>query len=245
MKERLFIVKLLKKFLNLFLVVSCCFISVNVSAAPTQKSVKIVFVGDRSAGKTAFRNTLIGKQFDFDNKDTTERSDVYLQAVPYDNDTTLMCELWDTSGAPTIKEQVLSFRAKDANFVILTIDLSSKAESPYDDILKQNMARWTCDINQTCPGVHIIFLGTKSDLITSEESADVERKLGAWITLYDNTHFLLTSAKRNINIDRFFGIVKQVIREKNLLGSLSDWTHTRIATNESDDTQKSGGCTLL
>ena len=86
MKERLFIVKLLKKFLNLFLVVSCCFISVNVSAAPTQKAVKIVFVGDRSAGKTAFRNTLIGQQFDFDNRGGTERSDVYLQAVPYDNE---------------------------------------------------------------------------------------------------------------------------------------------------------------
>ena len=236
--------RLLKKFFNLFLVISCCFIPINVSAAPTQKAVKIVFVGDRSAGKTAFRNTLIGQQF-VDNKGGTERSDVYLQAVPYDDETTLMCELWDTSGAPTIKEQVLNYRAKDANFVVLVIDLSSKADSPYDDILKQNMARWTCDINQTCPDVHIIFLGTKSDLITSNESAEIERKLGAWTTLYDNTHFLLTSAKRNINITGFFEMIKQVVRDKNLLGSLPDWTHTRIATNESDDARKSGGCTLL
>lgn len=236
---------LLKKFFNLFLVISCCFIPINVSAAPTQKAVKIVFVGDVSAGKTAFRNTLIGQQFDFDSKDGTERSDVYLQAVPYDDETTLMCELWDTSGKPTIKEQVLNFRAKDANLVVLTIDLSEKATIKYDDILKQNIPTWTQDIYQACPDVHIIFLGTKSDLITEEERTALERKLGAWTTLYGNTHFLLTSAKRNINITGFFEMIKQVVRDNNLLDSLPDWTHTRIATNESDDARKSGGCTFL
>jgi len=207
---------------------------VDVCAVGEQKKVKIVFVGNYSSGKSAVRSVLCGKSFDFSIRNQTLRSDKLTKIIPHGG-ASLVCELWDTSGKGCVKDQIINFRAKGANFVIITVDLSSEAREGFEDIFQDNLASWAQQLKVIQPQAHIILLGTKSDLLSSYEVQEAEQEMDAWAKRFKGRmSSIVVSAMQKKNIDGIFDIVKRVLTPSKL-ASLPDWEDEETASGESDD----------
>ena len=135
--------RILKNFILILCVVSilnfgCVICSTNASASDIgndsliyqlvrlkTKVLKVVFMGHKAAGKTACRSVLIDQPFDFLERNPTQRSNYapITYKVPIGADA-VRVEYWDTSGNDSLHDQVIDERAKDANFIILTVDFA-------------------------------------------------------------------------------------------------------------------------
>lgn len=235
-----------KKYFNLFLglPIICIFIfkfNFNCIYADVYRVLKISFVGDLSSGKTAFRDTLCGDEVDFESKKNTKKTT--LRTVPkiYNENTYLMCELWDTSGQPKFKAQIIEKHIPGSNFVVIMLDAVGENRGQFDceTFMEHNMIEWMQEIRVQCPEAHVIWAFTKTDLLQPERRREVEQNIDRWANLYrGRVSTLFVSAKEGENMDQFFEVVKRVIREKNLLESLK-CSHPPV------DEKSYGGCQIL
>lgn len=236
----------IKKKLSIIVSAICMSIisSVNVYAS-NQKKVKVVFVGDYASGKSAVRSVLYGQKFDFITHKPSLKSDKVTKIVIH-NGVALVCELWDTSGKSEIKDQIIDYRAKGAEFVVITVDLSREANKNFEDIFQENLIGWAQQIRTISPNTHIILLGTKSDLISSSEADYAKNELKGWADRYKGRmSSLVCSAINNDNVDGIINIIKRVLTPEKVQ-QLKEWEDISVANNEVDDTtKKKGGICII
>lgn len=159
------------------------------------KVLKVVFVGNRSTGKTACRSVLIEQPFDFLEKNPTLCSNFapITYKIPIGSDA-IRVEYWDTSGNENIRQQVLDERARDANFVIVTVDFTKVCTPEGLPKLRTFTQDWLEPIESINPRTHVILLGTKLDLAREmiENGRTSQR-------IFDKAQSLIVEAANNFN----------------------------------------------
>lgn len=233
------------------------------------KVVKVVFIGDSNSGRTACLNRLVNLPFDFYNKfPTVHSSCVTKQIVCKDPKTNapirLDIDYWDTSGNKALRAQVLDLRARDADFVIITINLEDVCKEGDLWRLRLHINNWINAIKEINPRSNIILLGTYLDIvkqmieygeITQEHFKKVQDlfcDMAQGISKYTEMRAkaLFVSAMSGENFDQIEKLIYQTIVENNLLDSLKTRNKSIVSyASEHDDESytppKKSSCYIL
>ena len=113
--------KKISRNLACLLILCCLFFKTDVFAT---KELNIAFVGLLGSGKTALRARTTGKFFDFNERVSTERTDVFDDVLRY-YDKNIKCNLFDTSGNEDIRNAIIAHRRSGVDMVVITIDSST------------------------------------------------------------------------------------------------------------------------
>eukprot|EP01123_Difflugia_compressa_P012201 TRINITY_DN5131_c0_g1_i1.p1 TRINITY_DN5131_c0_g1~~TRINITY_DN5131_c0_g1_i1.p1 ORF type:complete len:228 (+),score=54.55 TRINITY_DN5131_c0_g1_i1:169-852(+) len=124
------------------------------------RDIKITVVGDTSVGKTSLLISYTTNSFPGEHVPTV--FDNYSANAIVDEEP-ITLGLWDTAGSSEYNElRPLSYPGTDAFIVCYSIT------DPQS--LKSVSSKWVVEINEHCPGVPIILVGTKSDLRNKPEA---------------------------------------------------------------------------
>lgn len=210
---------------------------------PITKIVNIVFVGEKSSGKTFFRKALEGKLFADIRANQGNTSDTICVSKDITYDETekqnLKLMMYDTSGFQEVAEQVKSKLTKEAFFVVITIDGTSlEREGAYytyeNSIVDKNIVEWYNQIlkyNDYRKNLYFILLGTKSDLLNrsieqgmqhSQYDCLVEQLEGFVVGHKARSNYIMSSVTENgyVGIEEFKQTVCRRIRDENLYNTL-------------------------
>lgn len=241
--------KIFKKLSVLFVLCTMFFQS---SAFATQY-LNIAFVGNLGSGKTQLRTTAVRKPFN-GNRKQTEYSSCLSCPLRYKS-TTLMCNLYDTSGNQKVKNAIIKDRLKNVHIAVITVDSSlNTSDTGFENVIEQSFDEWVKTIRQNQPRAYILLAVTKKDSSAIPEESlreECEHLKGWYKHRFD---YVFTSAKTGEGLgnsdsandfdDSFWGKIRNVLRSDGiLLSSLPEWDNTREFKGESDDSTKK--CTIL
>lgn len=241
--------KLLKKVSIFSFIFSLLLISAfgigNKAYAVTNKHVIITFVGNLESGKTALRARLTNRNFDFELRQPTMMSDRIEHIVEYDANTRLVCTLWDTSGQPSVKDQILNHRIRGSHFVAIAVDMAAALKAGFNNLIEQCIVEWCEAVRRNTPDSKIILVGTKLDLVDPARIPEIRERFEAIPRIFVRFNSVLTSALRGDGLTEFFDIVKRKVN----VATLPVYAPAPIpAIGERDDAthrNQGGRCNLL
>lgn len=244
--------KILKKVSFLF-VLCAIFFQNNVFA---NKVLNIAFIGILSSGKTALKSEATGCYFDYEDRTLTRATTQYNGNLRYfDKDIT--CNLFDTSGEDKVRNEIITYRLKNADIAVITIDSSENAKVGFNTVYKENFTKWIDVINQVHPNLPILLVATKID-----DAIDVDKlsnKLKKFRDAYEDTcdfEYVATSARKRINLgkltdsndlgENFWGKIRYMIKQRNMYHSLKeDGGEIKLDKDPDNPDKKTGKCPLL
>ncbi|KAJ7987218.1 hypothetical protein DPEC_G00336470 [Dallia pectoralis] len=189
------------------------------------KMSKAVVVGDHNVGKTCLIKRFCTDLFDRDYKATIgvdfEIERFELLGVPFS------LQIWDTAGQEKFK-CIASAYYRGSQVIITVFDMA-------DIKTLENTRQWLEDaMRENEPGSFSVFLvGTKSDLLASEEHKRTERDAIKLATEM-NAEFWSVSAKTGENVQEFFFRMAALAFEDTVLKDMEmGTTSTRIGGGES------------
>ena len=165
-------------------------------------TIKTIIIGDTYGGKTSILNRYINKNF----------STLFMATIGVDfyksliikNNNKYKFTIWDTSGQEKFNSIISSYY-RDVGVIIIVFDLTN-----YNSFL--NLRNWieTISVYESNDIVKVI-VGNKCDLekekkVNFNEAIDFCKK--------NNAIYIETSAKENINIDKIFNNVVEIIDVK-------------------------------
>lgn len=157
----------------------------------TNYNMKIVVVGDGGCGKTCLLLAYTQNKFPSIYVPTVFEN--YVTAVQSPNGKTVELALWDTAGQEEYDRlRPLSYPDVDILLVCFAVDNEVSLENVKD--------MWFPEVNHYCPGIPIILVGTKSDLLSDmnqDASIRVAKEIGA-------IGLIFTSAKTMFNVRTVF-----------------------------------------
>jgi len=115
---------------------------------------KILLIGDSGVGKTTLLSKFVDDQF-VDYHLSTIGVDFKIKTIDIDNKI-IKLQIWDTAGQERFKTITSSYY-RGAHGVFVVFDLTN-LDSYY------NITKWVDEIHKNCTTVHILVIGTKSDL---------------------------------------------------------------------------------
>lgn len=183
---------------------------------------KIVLIGDTGSGKTQLLNKITGKKFNLEHKPTDG-----IECYPYNH-----LYIWDRMGG--IDNQFL-FKTYCKNAVggIYCIDLSKTIN--VEDINKNIKL-----FKKTSPGIPLILVGTKSDLVVKEKKEEIERNFNA-IEIDEGEKRIITSAKEEDNtknnIEELTNIICSIRPQNSELIELHQTLNSGNQIHEKDNEQ--------
>ncbi|KXS09317.1 ras-domain-containing protein [Gonapodya prolifera JEL478] len=162
---------------------------------PIQK--KLVIVGDGSAGKTSLLIVATKGEQNFPQKYTPTVFENHLLLVRNaSSNCDVQLGLWDTAGQEDY-DRLRPLSYPDTSIIIIVFDLSSV------EGLASVKEKWYPEVRHFCPGVPIILVGTKSDIVldnplhTPEEIGSVKKHI-------HTAAYFETSAKTGHNVSQLF-----------------------------------------
>uniref|UniRef100_A0AAV2JSF7 Ras-related protein Rab-36 n=1 Tax=Knipowitschia caucasica TaxID=637954 RepID=A0AAV2JSF7_KNICA len=189
-----------------------------------QKMSKVVVVGDLNVGKTCLINRFCKDVFERDYKATIgvdfEIERFEISGVPFS------LQIWDTAGQEKFK-CIASAYYRGAHVIVTVFDMA--------DIKSLDHTRQWLDeaMGENQSGSCFVFLvGTKSDLLSSEERRRTERdavKMAADM----NAEFWAVSSKTGENVSGFFFRVAALAFEKCVLKDAENGTPASIGRGDS------------
>ncbi|XP_072296548.1 ras-related protein Rab-36 [Eucyclogobius newberryi] len=184
-----------------------------------QKMSKVVVVGDLNVGKTCLINRFCKDVFERDYKATIgvdfEIERFEMSGVPFS------LQIWDTAGQEKFK-CIASAYYRGARVIVTVFDMA--------DIKSLDHTRqWLEEaLRENKPGSCFIFLvGTKSDLLSSEERRRTERD-ASQMAIEINAEFWAVSSKTGENVQGFFFRAAALAFERCVLSELEDGTPLAI-----------------
>jgi small GTP-binding protein len=162
------------------------------------RDVKIIGVGNRDIGKSAFMRVLEGRTF----YEVAQPSPIYFSTFhlnilgePY------RLEIKDTAGG----DEMRHYRApayKDAQIIFLYFALNSRQS--FLDLT----AKWIDEVNQYCPNPKIILIGTRSDLReTGNPNHVTDEEANAFVNEHRLEAFIPCSVVTGEGLDQVFPAV--------------------------------------
>ena len=171
----------------------------------SDKSYKILLLGDSAVGKTCFLKCYIDETF----------QDVYLSTIGFDfkykcltlkDGKNIKMQIWDTAGQERFRTIARGYY-KGAHGIILIYDVTN-AKS-FDNIKK-----WLSQIKEEAPSkVCVILVANKIDI----EKREVTKEEGEALANDYNLDIFESSARDNINVSEVFQELAENIYEKNKL----------------------------
>ncbi|KAM8838966.1 ras-related protein Rab-36 isoform 1-T2 [Synchiropus picturatus] len=189
-----------------------------------QKMSKVVVVGDLNVGKTCLINRFCKDVFDRDYKATIgvdfEIERFEITGVPFS------LQIWDTAGQEKFK-CIASAYYRGAQVIVSVFDMA-------DIKSLEHTRQWLTEaLRENEPGSCFIFLvGTKSDLLPSEERQRTERdalRMAADV----NAEFWTVSAKTGENVNGFFFRVAALAFENCIRKDMEDGVPLSIGQRSS------------
>jgi len=158
---------------------------------------KVLIIGDSGAGKSC----LLVKYTDdvyTENYISTIGVDFRIKTVSINNKKVKL-QLWDTAGQERFRNLTNSYY-RNAHFVSIIFDITRLETF-------ENIYKWMDEvIKYARPDVHILLVGTKSDL---SEIREVSHDMINNITKQLNVKYVETSAKTGSNVDCVFNMICQ------------------------------------
>ena len=160
----------------------------------TEKSFKVVLLGEAGVGKTSIISQFIDKSFQEDVQSSTGGT-YSSKTFVIGNKQLLDFEIWDTAGQERYRSLTTMYY-KDANAVILVYDIT--VQKSFDEI----KSYWADQVKETSSDdIILVICGNKSDLIKDEKvdeenARELANEIGAL--------FFLTSAKNSSSINDIF-----------------------------------------
>ena len=165
-------------------------------------TIKTIIIGDTYGGKTSILNRYINKNF----------SHLFMATIGVDfyksliikNNNKYKFTIWDTSGQEKFNSIIRTY-FRDVGVIIIVFDLTN-----YNSFL--NLRNWieTIDLYESNDIVKVI-VGNKCDL---EKEKKVNFNEANDFCKRNNIIYIETSAKENINIDKIFNNVVEIIDTK-------------------------------
>ena len=168
----------------------------------TNRSCKLVVLGDSGVGKTTLINSYVNHEFCASFK-ATIGADFSSKQVTVGNDTVELC-IWDTAGEERFHSIGSTFyRGADACLLVYDLtqrDSLNRLEYWMDDIVQKS------GISNQDEFPFIVF-GNKSDLV---ESRQIDPEAASkWVEAKGWPHFMV-SAKTSLNLDEGFQKIVEV-----------------------------------
>lgn len=163
----------------------------------TKKRKKLVIVGNGGCGKTSLLTVFSKGTFPEEYIPTVFENDVKDVTV---DDETIELAVWDTAGQENYARlRPLSYRAADVVLIAFALnDLASLQNVP---------SLWLPEVQEFCPRVPILLVGTKSDLRDDSDEKCIDSIEGQSMCQKINAKaFIETSAKLGINVNELFNL---------------------------------------
>lgn len=168
---------------------------------------KVLVAGPPGAGKTSLLRRYIKDKFD-ESTIMTIGVDFFLKNLEINENLNCSLQLWDFGGQKQF-EKLHETYVEGASGALILIDLTRVPSMEVVD-------KWMNIVRLEKHDLPVILLGSKSDLkdliIVDEEFM---RKV---MDKYSINHYLKTSAKTGINVDKSFEVIaKEILQSKNLM----------------------------
>ncbi|MHA1973037.1 MAG: GTP-binding protein [Candidatus Hodarchaeales archaeon] len=184
------------------------------------RALKIVLVGDGGTGKTSLVNQFVHKKFSSIYK-TTIGVDItpYIVTEEKNPSNSIRFVLWDMSGQTHFERFRTKFYSGTSG-AILVYDLTSA--SSY-----RNVERWIKELHEHCRKIPIIIAGNKADLDELQIMHNTPPVKGF--------PQVITSAKKNWNVDKTFLSLFETIVKKKLIKHKEQELKTTHVSYKPDD----------
>ncbi len=200
------------------------------------ESIKITLLGSCGVGKTCIAQRYINNSFQENYISTTAS---YLQKTITRNNKYYQLDIWDTAGQEKFRALGKNFY-KDAFIVILVYDITRN--DSFDGLKKV----WYPDLLQYGENKPILaVVGNKCDLYEENDivNEDEARQFAEEI----NAHFMIVSAKSNINIQNLFSDLINLYFDSKFQNEVAKKksprnNSTRLANNNTTDAKKKKRC---
>ena len=161
---------------------------------------KIIFLGDRTVGKTSIIKCFNEKKFE-ESAVCTVGIDFVIKFIKR-KDKKYKLDIWDTSGQERYKCLAESY-CKNADGVIFVFDITNKQSM-------DNIKYWYNKIieSENINNLACVLVGNKSDLPNQMDTNTIS------FTQKYNMKYIQVSAKNNINIDEIFVIILDELIKK-------------------------------
>ncbi|KAK1351127.1 small Rho-like GTP-binding protein [Hamiltosporidium tvaerminnensis] len=177
----------------------------------TNKSGKVVVVGDGACGKTCLLEVFKRNRFPEEYIPTVVDNFVKDVVLDDEENTTVTLTLWDTAGQEDY-DSVRPLSYKDTDLVLLCYSIENRSMLP-------NISnKWLYEIKNYCPTASYFLIGLKKDIrttptpdinpdkiITYEEGQNISNEI-------NSANFLECSAKTGENVDAVFKAAAEHIR---------------------------------
>ncbi len=183
------------------------------------RALKVVLIGDGGTGKTSLVNQFVHKSFNTMYK-TTIGVDItpYLVAEAKDPKKIIRFVLWDMSGQSHFERFRTRFYTGTSGALVV-YDLTSAHSY-------RNVERWINELYSKCKNVPVVIAANKADINELQIKHSRPPTLG-------HSH-LITSAKTNLNVEKAFFTLFELITNKDLIMTDSQDSKTTHVSYESD-----------
>ncbi|EYC27858.1 hypothetical protein Y032_0008g221 [Ancylostoma ceylanicum] len=157
--------------------------------------VKVVVVGDSSAGKSAILTRFFDNTFE---ESTSFTIGIDFRHVTYqlEDGTKVRLCVWDTAGQERFRQLAPSY-IRDAHVILIVFDLTAP------NIVEQ-IIRWMLFVEgEREEGAQVIFVGNKCDLKQRKHDPSITMRMMAEY----KTPYVETSAKTGFNVKELFSMV--------------------------------------
>ncbi|EAY05224.1 Ras family protein [Trichomonas vaginalis G3] len=161
----------------------------------SSEDLRVIFVGNSQVGKTALMNRYVDGEFS-STEQTTVNPIFTPKSATSASSKEIMMQLWDTAGQERFQSLSQVFY-RDAHLAVICVDLSEP--STIDTI-----SLWKERVLAHEPSCALIAVGTKLDLVFSENRTKVLSQLSEKATECQISSYYVTSSKTGEGIEDLF-----------------------------------------
>ncbi|KKK42259.1 hypothetical protein LCGC14_0604100 [marine sediment metagenome] len=169
---------------------------------------KVLILGPPAVGKTSLLHRFVDKEFKVDYTATIGATFLTKEIKISDekaDENTAQLSLWDVGGQHNFRDLRTTFY-RGANGALIVFDLIR--EITFDEI-----AAWKSEMQETLmKDIPFVLIGNKSDLIKTE-GRKVKITLAKKFAKENNSHYIETSAKTGLNVEKAFRELTRIIAE--------------------------------
>ncbi|OHT15700.1 GTP-binding protein yptV5 [Tritrichomonas foetus] len=189
-----------------------------------QQSLKVIFVGSSSVGKTSLLNAFKGKENSTETTATISPENVKKTVVNSRN-IRIQLDIWDTAGQEKY-QAIGAIYYRGADVALLCYDFENR-----NDINK-----WIDRILEVTPNCIIVLVITKKDELSDDQIDEMETIADNIIKVQNNVKMcFVTSALKKYKVDELFGYVADCEADHNSTATIKD-------INTKGQKKKDDGC---